>query len=220
LSALLEFLGLVPRALLLDGDVYWDAKARPRALYHGVLLLLFLGVALGLARAAGALVTRVASPHPADLAWAAEHGLSRLPAVQRLGASGGAWLVPLLKGLVAGPQPPSSSLLGAPAGLFLGWLTFGLLAHAAARLLGGRGRLADTLACTAVAEAPRTILLVPFLPSLGLAAVGVEAWVLAARFQAIRTAHGLDGWRSFWAASGAALLLGMLALGLWAQGVG
>jgi len=212
-------LRLLPQALLLDGDVYYTMKARPRALYHGVLLLLFLGLALGLAAAAGALITRGASPHPADLAWAAERGLLRLPAVQRLAPGGRAGLVPLLRRLVVGPQPAAYPLLSAPGQLLLGWLAYGLLAQAVARLLGGQGRLGDTLACTALAEAPRTLLLVPFLPPLGLAAAGVEAWVLAARFQALRAAHGLDGWRAFWATAGAALLLGALALGLWAGGL-
>lgn len=218
-------LRLLPQALLFDGDVYHTIKARPRALLHGVLLLLLLGVALGLAGTAGAIVAQAALPDAGEWARAAGRGLLRLPVAQRLGPEPVARLVPLLAALVLGPRPDLTSLLTAPIGLLAGWLAYGLLAQAAARLLGGHGRLAGTLACTALAEAPRAILLVPLLPPLGVAAVGVEAWVLAARFQALRAAHGLDGWHAFWAALAAALALGLLhaawaALSLWAGGLG
>ncbi len=222
---MIGLLRLLPQALLFDGDVYYTIKARPRALLHGVLLLLLLGVALGLAGTAGAIVARAGLPDAGEWARTAERGLLRLPIVQRLGANIVAQAVPVLAALLLGPQPALSHMLTAPIALLAGWLAYGLLAHAAARLLGGHARLAGTLACTALAEAPRAILLLPLLPPLGAAPVGVEAWVLAARFQALRAAQGLDGWRAFWAALGAALALILLqaawaALCLWAGGLG
>jgi len=216
-------LRLLPQVLLFDGDIYWQVKARPRALYHGVLLLLLLGVALGLAGAAGTIVAHGASPDPGEWARAAERGVLSLPIVQRLSAAERERLLPLLRGFLRRPQPGLHLLFTTPLGLLAGWSIYGLLAQAAARLLGGRGRLSDTLACTALAEGPRALLLLPFLPPLGPAALGVEAWVLAARFQALRAAQGLDGWRAFWAALTAALILAALGLAwallwLWAGG--
>ncbi len=211
-------LRLAPRALLFDGDAYLEVKTRPRALRDGALLLLVLGAALGLTGAARAVVAWGAAPDAQALSRTLARGLERLPVLQRLGPPAGdlprrwAWAVP------AAPAPGPAPLLSAPLMLVAGWLSYGLLAQIAARLLGGRAGLGATLACLALAEAPRVLLLIPWLPPLGLAAVGVEAWVLAARFQALRAAHGLEGWRAFWAAVAAALLLGLAGVGLAALG--
>jgi len=214
LSSISALLRLVPQALLFDGDAYYRMKARPRALYDGTLLLLALGVGLGLAGAAGAVVAAGAAPRGDELARVLRAGLARLPALQRLSPWPTTWLHCALLGWLAAPQPGLARLLTTPLALALNWLAYGLLAQRAARLLGGCGSLAETLACTALAEVPRVVLLMPLVSPLGLAAAGIEAWVLAARFQALRAAHGLDGWRAFWAAAAAALLLGAASLAL------
>jgi len=196
--------------------------ARERPFGDGARLLLALGAALGLASAGGAILTWAASPDLADVQRVLGRELRGLPLVQRLqpGApwlaapGGGEWL--WLAGRWGRPAPLLAllRLVVVPLALLLGWLGFGLVAHAVACVLGGRGRLGSTLGCLALAEAPRILLLVPLLPPLGLAGLGVWAWVLAARFQALRAAHGLDGWRAFWAALLAALLPAAV-VGLW-----
>lgn len=221
---------LIPRALLFDGDAYREVNERPEAVCDGARLLLLLGAGLGLAGVLGATLTWATSPGLADMRWVLERAPDTLPLLRRLAL--GPWLAGLpyewlwqaVGWLRPSPLLALARLLTAPLGLLLGWLIYGLLAYVLARLLGGRGRLDATLGCTALAEAPRVLLLLPLLPPLGPANVAVWAWVLAARFQALKAAHGLDGWRTFWAALLPAVFLAALvsywlavvvALALW-----
>ncbi len=82
-----------------------------------------------------------------------------------------------------------------------------------AHRLGGQGSLAPTLHCLALAEAPRLLLLVPV--PLGPAGLGARLWVLAARFQALRVAQGLDGWRALGTSLLATMLLAAPLGGFW-----
>jgi hypothetical protein len=219
LSSAAELLRLVPRALLFDGDVYRAMKARPRAVCDGASLLLLLGLGLGVAAAAGAIVAWGAAPEPEARARLLVQGLARLPVVARLGPAAAPWLDRLAAAWAGTGSPALRRLLTVPLALLAGWLGYGLVAQRAACRLGGRGGLGETLACTALAEAPRALLLLPILPPLGAAALGIEAWVLAARFQALRAAHSLDGWRAFWAALASGLLVAAAHLTLWLLGL-
>ena len=211
--------GFVPRALLFDGDVYLEIKSRPRAGREGARFLLVLGTALGLAGALSAIVGWATTPDLADVRRVLAQELATLPLLQRPGPSApqsaalvaSPWLWVAARWLCPTPLLALARLPAVPAGLFLGWLAHSLLAHVAACLLGGRGRLSATLGCLALAEAPRALLLVPLLPPLGLAHLGIWAWVLAARFQAIRAAHAFEGWRAFWATLLPALAVGALS---------
>ena len=213
---------LVWRALLLEGDAYLEMRARHQPLRDGARLLVLLGTALGLASASAAMLHWAGSPAVVDVQRVLGRQLAGLPLLRRLqpGVPGLAapvhsqWL--WLAAYWSRPAPLAAllRLVTGPLGLFAGWLGFGLPAHGLALLFGGRGRLVPTLACLALAEAPQALLLVPVLPPLGLAGLGVWAWVLAARFQALRAAHGLDGWRAFWATL-LPVLLGGAAAATW-----
>lgn len=221
-------LRLVPRALLFDGDAYRTMRDRSQPAADGARLLAMLGAALGAVEVMRALLAWATAPDLADLLGVLGRELPHLPALSWLLrgdepwlsalASGARSLRPALRWLVPSPPLALARLLTAPLGLVGGWLAYGLLAHLLARLLGGRASLAQTLGCTALAESPCALLLVPLLPPLGPSAVGLWAWVLAARYVALRAAHGLDAARAFWAAALAAIaglaLAGGLA-GLW-----
>lgn len=222
---------LVPRALLLDGDAYCEWEKSPGAAREGTAWLLALGAALGLADAVAALGRWVAAPDVVQVQRILARELVALPLLWRLGADG--WLAslagwPLLGALARWwqPAPPLVllRLVVTPTALWLEWAGFGLLAHAMARRLGGQGSLGPTLHCLALAEAPRLLLLVPV--PLGVAGLGAWLWVLAARFQALRVAHHLDGWRALWTSLLAALFLAapltafLLAVALLARGAG
>ncbi|MCL6429879.1 MAG: YIP1 family protein [Anaerolineae bacterium] len=197
---------LVPRALLFDGDAYLEIKIWGRPAREGARLVLGLGAVLGIAGTLAGILGWATAPALADVRRVLTAELAALPLLQRFGplasrvAAALDW--PPLWAAAAWVHPtPLLALMRlaiGPAGLLMGWLAYGLAAHAAARLLGGRARLELTLGCLALAEAPRLLLILA--PSPGLAWLGVWAWVLAARFQALRAAHGLDGWRAFWAA--------------------
>jgi hypothetical protein len=217
---------LAMRALLFDGDAYLKMQARPRAARDGLWLLLVLGAALGLASTTGAILSWAATPELAQVQRVLGRELAAVPLLRRLQASAPWLAMPLesrwlwLAARWSRPTPLLAllRLAGMPLGLLAGWLGFGLVAHGLATLFGGRGRLGPTLGCLALAEAPRVLFLMPLWPPLGLAGLGIWAWVLAARFEAIRAAHRLDGWRALWALLLAVLLLAGL-VGCWLAGI-
>ena len=117
---------------------------------------------------------------------------------------------------------PANSLLGIitkPLGLILGWLVYGVLAMGAARLLGGRGTLNQTLGATALAAAPQMLTLLTVLPFVTVAGLGT--WSLLCNYVALRTVHDLSWPRAVWAAllPGLVLLLLALALGFVVAGL-
>jgi len=114
------------------------------------------------------------------------------------------------------PSPAAlSNIITLPISFLLSWLVYGVLAHLAARLLGGRGRLGQTLACTALAVTPQLLTVFTVLPFV--TAAGVSTWTLACNFAAIRAAHELSGWRAL-AATLLPLVLGLAVVVLFACG--
>ena len=220
---------LAPRAALLDGEVYLKALKAKEATWParaGAGFVLGLGLALGLVRAVGGAVAWSAAPAPSALKRVLLSALDQVPLLHRIPGAG-RWPTalagwdPLWRLVAWSAPPPLPALALLPAvslGLLAAWLCFGLAAHGLALRLGGRGHLAGGLRCLALAEAPRAILLVPMAAPLWPALIAAEAWVLAARFQALKAAYGLDGWVAFWAALGAeaaaVAVAGLLATGV------
>jgi hypothetical protein len=116
------------------------------------------------------------------------------------------------------PSPTAlASIVATPLSLLFTWLIYGVLAHLAARLVGGHGSLSQTLSCTALAVAPQLLNVVTVLPFA--AAAGVSTWTLICNFWAIRSAHGLTGWRAL-IATLLPLVLAMLVVALLAGCLG
>jgi len=219
---------LALRALWLDGDAYRKMSERSRPVADGFRSLLVLGMALGLAAVVRAAVNWAISPDLDAVQRLLRRELLTLPLLWRLyppiqrlllQVSQHPWLWWMARWQWPTPLLALLYLLTVPLELLLDWLGYSLVAHAAASLLGGRGSLGQTLGCTALATVPRALLLLPLLPPLGLEALGVWAWVLAGRFLALRAAHGLEGWRAFWAALAPVALLAAVAGALLAVGL-
>ncbi len=205
MQSIAALVALIPRALLFDGDAYLEIKIWGLPAREGARLVLGLGAVLGIAGALAGILGWASAPALADVRRVLTVELATLPLLQRFGplasrlAEALDWPPLWVAAAWVRPTPLLALMRLAigPAGLLMAWLAYGLAAHAAARLLGGRARLDLTLGCLALAEAPRLLLIL--VPFPDLAWLGIWAWVLAARFQALRTAHGLDGWRAFWA---------------------
>lgn len=219
---------LVPRALLLDLDAYRKMRERPHPAVEGLDLLLVLGAALGLASTVAAVLHWATSPDPAQVQQALGRALRGLPLWRRFDPDGRqlaylmarpAWWWSLTAWLWPSPLVAVLRLPATLLNVLLGWLGYGLVAHPVARILGGRGRLEETLGCTALAEVPQALLLLPMLPPFSLVGVGILAWVLAGRFLALKAAHQFAGWRAFWAALLPALILAGATGLLWAGAV-
>ncbi|MGQ9681263.1 MAG: hypothetical protein ACUVX9_01870 [Anaerolineae bacterium] len=213
--------GLAQRAMLLEREVYLEAKAAVGTAREGVGFVLTLGLALGVMRAAGAAVAWSAAPESAALRRVLLEAVERAPLLQQING-GDRWAAslaswePLWRLLAWSAPPPLLALMlmpAAPLGLLAAWLSFGLAGHSLAQRLGGQGRLPGGLHCLALAEAPRAILLVPILSPLWPPLIAAEAWVLTARYQALKAAYGLQGWAAFWATL-AAEVVSLAALAL------
>lgn len=218
MQSIAALVALLPRVLLFDGDAYLEIKIWARPAREGARLVLGLGAVLGVAGAIAGILGWASAPALTDVRRVLTAELAALPLLQRFGplaprlAAALDWPPLWAAAAWVRPTPPLALMrlaLG-PAGLLMAWLSYGFAAHAAARLLGGRARPGLTLGCLALAEAPRLLLILA--PSPSLAWLGVWSWVLAARFQALRAAHGLDGWRTFWAAVTPVLVGGVLGM--------
>jgi hypothetical protein len=72
------------------------------------------------------------------------------------------------------------------------------LAHLFARMLGGQGRLGQTMGLTALAFTPMLLRGLEFIPFLVIGSVAAT-WQLLLRYKAVRTVHALSWGRAFWA---------------------
>jgi hypothetical protein len=208
------YAALIPRALLFDSRAYLELKVRVWAARVSVLFLLLLGLTLGAASAIGGLWAGSAAAEPADVQRLLLSGLERLPLWQRLGDTrlllqrliASSWLRLLMAWFHPGPVLALWRLAVTPLLILSGWLFFGTAAQILARRCGGRGPWKQSLGCLALADAPRTLGVVLFLAPLSAAHILIGVWVLAARFQALKAAHGLEVWRAFWIALASELL--------------
>ena len=96
-----------------------------------------------------------------------------------------------------------------PVGMILLWLVWGVVAHLAARLLGGKGTLSQTLGATALAEAPQLLSLVTVIPFVVVGGV-IGTWQMICRYTALKTVHGLSWQRAVVATLLPAIVFGIL----------
>lgn len=208
--------GLIWHAFLLREDTYAGMRDDAQRIKRALILIVIVGLIIGVTGAVGRLmewafappmdnVQNIVQSHLMNMPWYLD--MSRNP---RVLSSFNQWYNigwQITKALAPGP----SALVGiitTPLSLLIVWLIYGVLAHLAARILGGQGSVGQTLACTALAVAPQLLNVAAILP--GVTAAGAGTWTLACNFVAIRSAHGLSGWRAL-AATLLPLALAVLA---------
>jgi hypothetical protein len=94
-----------------------------------------------------------------------------------------------------------------PIGLVLQWLFLGLATHGAARLLGGKGTLVQTLGTSALGAAPYLLGLLTIIPFVSVSALLLGFWTLLILYRAVEITHDLSWQRSALAVMAAPLLL-------------
>ena len=104
----------------------------------------------------------------------------------------------ILNLLAPNPLRSTVTLISTPLGLLVLWLVYGLLAYLYGRLLGGRGTIAQTYGCVALATSAQALRLANALPYVHVGGV-VTVWGLLCNFVALKAAHKLSGGRAFWA---------------------
>jgi hypothetical protein len=189
-------------AFLLQEDTYVGMRDDAQHMKRALVLVVAVGLLVGVTGACGRLGEWAVSPpmdkvqsvvlsHLMQMPWFTD--MSRSPEALEIFKQQYDLGWNLAKALVPSP----SALVGiitTPLSLLIVWFAYGLLAHLSARILGGKGSAGQTLACTALAVAPQLLNVVMVLPFAQ--AAGVSTWTLVCNFSAIRSAHGLNGWRA------------------------
>lgn len=217
--------------LLLDPRAFRAQRDDTRGLRRGALLVVLIGLLLGVASLIGSLGVYLTQPSNEQLNQTIYAGIVEMP-WYREAVTGSPELVALIddffvrQGGVAITPAPLFSLLGVlitPLVALLSWLISGSFLHLVARAFGGAGRFVQTLATTAVAAGANLLGLVqvvPYaeqIPGALLLATGLLG--MLASYVAVREAHGLAPWRSFWAVLLGPLLLGLLLVALYCSAI-
>lgn len=192
-------------ALFLERGAYTTMSTSKSPVTKGLVILLILGLALG-----------VAGFISATLEWASSPSLYAIQeTVLELNQQAPWWrfierdpqsmqmfeqiwdqVWQFVGFMVPTPASSLSGLILQPLGLILNWLIFGLVLHLFARLLGGTAALGQTLGATALAAAPQLLGLLTALPFVVVAGIGT--WTLLCRYMAVRVTHDLSWGRALW----------------------
>jgi len=218
-------------AFLLQEDAYAGMRddapgtAGAQRMKRAFILVVAVGLLVGVTGACGRVGEWAMSPNMDKMQAIVLGHLQNMPWYPEMSGNPGALeqfdRFYALGWLIAKAMTPSPTalvnIMTAPLSVLFTWLMYGVLAHLAARLLGGKGSASQTLSCTALAVAPQllnVVMVVPFAT-----AAGVGTWTLICNFWAIRSAHGLTGWRAL-VATLLPLALVMLLVALFAGCLG
>lgn len=194
---------LLWRALLLGSSPYAIVRDSVRSGRRGfVLLLVIIGIVIA-AQAIGYFLGWLTAPQLdslqnlsyttlTSLAWYAER-VQQEPGFATQFAQGHLAAWEALRILLGYPTitATSTSVVALIVATLINWLIFGLLAHGFARWFGGRARLDQTLGVLGLAYAPLLLRVIEAVPG-AVAPMGlIFALLLATKFLALRSAHGL-----------------------------
>jgi len=221
MQSLVSLLRLGVGGMLLEPQVYREQRDAEHGLRRGLLLVLLVSLLSGAAALIGSLLQGLAQPSPETVVATVYDGVRALPWYAERAADDPSFApafdasfdasVANLRALTGGGAANGlTQLLLAPVFGLLGWLIGGLVAHLLARALGGRATLTQTLSTTALSAGAGLLGLVLVVPFARVA--GATLLSLLATYVAIREAHGLSAWRSFWATVLGPLILIALAL--------
>ena len=200
---------LVLRALFLDSDAYAELRDDHNPFLEGLFLLTIIGALTALLALIGQLLAWASTPSLAAIKDTVFRDLQLMPWWAQMSPLPGfaeqfrqwydrGWQV--LPALFGAPNPggAAANILLWPLGILLSWLVYGLLAHLFARILGGGGRLNQTLGVSALAFTPLLLRGLDFIPFLVIGSV-MNTWQLICRYKALRVTHRLTWGRAFWA---------------------
>lgn len=210
---------LVGKALVLEAEPFLTLAEDDNPWVEGLFLVTCVGVLLGGAHLVGGLLWTASLP-PTD---AVREAL--LPGIQQIATQMGMAFDPLQMDAAFrqfwgwgagffGYQGGASRLFFAllePIWMVLQWLFLALATFGAARLLGGKGTLVQTLGTTALAVAPYAIGLLTVIPFVSVNALLLTVWSLLIVYRAIEISHDLSWQRAALATMAVPLLLVLLS---------
>lgn len=202
-------IGLVLRALFLDRDAYNQLRDDDNPFMEGLFLVVIIGAVTALLNLVGQLLAWAGTPAMNDIKEAVWQSFPSMPWWSQM--AGNATFMEQFKKyfdlgwqifpqLFGAPNPGSAALniILWPLMGVLSWLIYGLLAHLFARLLGGSGRIGQTLGVLSLSMTPLLLRGLGFVPYFTVGAV-VNTWQLICRYKALRSAQQLSWGRAFWA---------------------
>jgi hypothetical protein len=206
---------LVGKALVLEAEPFLTLAEDDNPWVEGLFLVTCVGVLLGAAHFVGGLLLTASLP-PADAVREALL-LSAQQFAARLGVPGDPaqieatfrqiweWAAGLI-GYQGGAARFFFALLE-PIRLVLQWFILALVVHGAARLLGGRGTVVQTLGTTALAVAPQILGVLTVVPFVSVSGLLLGVWTLLIAYRAVEVTHDLSWQRSAMAVLAAPALL-------------
>ncbi len=195
---------LLWNALFLSEEPYAHMLDSARPAVRGLVLVLLVGVVIAVIGLIGTTLEWATSPNLDQIQQIVLEGLQQMPWYQELEDVQEfqeqfsqyyemSWqFLPQMFGASIGSAALQIIIL--PLQLAFFWLLYGLIAHLAAKILGGQGSLGMLLGTTGLAVAPQLLNLVTVLPYVTVAAIGV--WTLLCRYVAVKTSHRLTTWRA------------------------
>ena len=197
--------GLLWAALFLESQAYSTMSDSKSPVKKGLIILIILGVALGVAGFIGATLEWASSPNLEAIKDTIYEMYQTAPWMQFIEAEPEAMKMfnqiweqvwQFVGFLVPSPASSLSGLIIKPLALIINWLIFGVLLHLIARMLGGSARLGQTLGATSLAAAPQLLIILTALPFVVVAGIGT--WTLLCRYMAVRVTHELSWARAMW----------------------
>jgi hypothetical protein len=228
MQAVLEYLRLGVRGLLLDVEVYRQQRDAPDALQRGAMLVLLISLLVALAALVGSVFESLTTPPAEQIEQTLYQGLTEMPWYQEAAEASPEFeaefrqqfdqLAEAVTTIQGNVSSSALDLLLLPLTSLLGWLIYGAFAHLVARMLGGTGTLNQTLGCTALASGANLLGLVQLIPFAGVTPFagvsGVTLLTLIGSYIAVREAHALQPGRAFWATVLGPLLLLVVFVGV------
>ena len=188
---------LLGQALTLEPAPFVEIVDDDNPWIEGLFFVFVLGVLIGVARLVGGLLVSASLP-PADavleaLVASLKQALPSFGAGQTGGEPfvrqswsliipffnyGSGWLRLLM-------------LIVTPLLLIGQWLLYATTSHAAARMLGGKGRLGQTLGTLALSTAPSILLMATIVPFVAVSPLLVHCWGLLIAYRGLEVVHNL-----------------------------
>ena len=209
--------------ILLNPLAYRNQRDSPNGLRRGFILVVMIGLIVGIATLIGDLGEYVAQPRTAAITKTIYDGLRAMPWYAQVNTINPQFPVQFdqifaqvtqIVQMVSGGGIIGSlvGVITTPLIMVVSWLFFGTAGHLMARTLGGRATFNQTLACTALASGVNLLSIVQVVPFAQVS--GTLLLGLVTSYVAIRVAHELPPWRTFWATMLGPVILALILIAL------
>ena len=201
-------LNLVLQALFLDGDAYDQMRDDDNPFVEGLFLIVIIAGGVALLTFIGQALAWISIPSMEAIKEVILRALQQMPGWPTSAGNAqayegflqswdAAWRV--FPALFGAPDPlrGAANIVIMLMTALLGWLVYGLLAHAFARLFKGSGTLGQTLGVTALAYTPWLFYGLGIIPFFVVGGV-LGTWQLICRYKALRSTHRLSWGSAFW----------------------